>query len=174
MGSAMLMAALSAASTAAQISAQNKAAQAAGRAANARTLMQYKQEEMAQQETKAAAGAKLTEEDRKRLAERGKIRAAQSESGVSGVSSIRELATSYMEQAFETGTIVSKEEAELRSSGMKMTSTYLEGKSAVNEANSKISSPLSTVLQIGSSAVQGYAAGGGYGEAKADTTWYKR
>jgi hypothetical protein len=173
-GPAMLMAALAAASTAAQISEKHKAAQAEGKAANARTMMMYKQRESEQEEIKAAAGAKLTDEERKRTVERGKVRAMMSETGLAGISSIRELANTYMQSSFEQGSIISKEEAELRSSGKKAESDYLLGKSKVNEANSKIGSPLSTVLQIGSSAAMGYASGGGFSEANANTAWYSR
>lgn len=156
------MAIISGATTAAQISAQNKAAQAQAQAARARTEAMYKQQEAQQQEIKAEAGAKMTEEALKRQAERGSIKAAQGESGVSGASPLRELANSYMQQAFDTGTIVSKEEAQLRTSGMQSESTYLEGVSAVNQANSSMSSPLSAMLQIGASAGTSYALAGGF------------
>lgn len=169
----MTMAALSVLSTAAQISAQNKAAQAQGRAANARTQAMYAQQQAQQEEVKAQAGAKLTEEALARQAERGKIQAAQGESGVAGVSSIRELANSYMQQSFDTGSIVSKEEAAIRSSAMQSQASYLEGVNAVNQANSQITSPISAMLQIGIAGAGAYASGSEIQGKAAEGSWIK-
>lgn len=150
------MAILSGVSSAIGISGSNKAAEAQQRAAVQRTEMMYQQEAQEQQEIITEAGLEATNEARERLRERGAIQAAQAESGVAGASPLRELADTYMQEAINTGTIISKQEAKLRASGMRNQQYYLEGVSAVNQAESQKTTGLAAALQIGTNTAMGY------------------
>ena len=153
------------ASTAMSISETNKAATREAEAANTRAQMMYNQQEQEQQEIQAEAGLELTNRNREALREQASMRAGAAESGVVGISPLRELANVYMQESIDAGSIISKEEAQIRSSGMQSQQTYLEGVSAVNVANSKMSTGLNAALQIGMSGAQGYAMGAGIGAA---------
>ena len=150
------------ASTAMSISETNKAATREAEAANTRAQMMYNQQEQEQQEIQAEAGLELTNRNREALREQASMRAGAAESGVVGISPLRELANVYMQESIDAGSIISKEEAQIRSSGMQSQQTYLEGVSAVNVANSKMSTGLNAALQIGMSGAQGYGMMGGF------------
>lgn len=149
------MVVVSAGTTAMNIDAQNKAAEEQQQAAVARQNLINKQQEQQMQEVQAEAGAQMTNEARERLRERGAIQAASAESGVAGASPLRELANVYVQEAFNTGTIVSKEEAALRTTAMQSQQTQLETQSAVNEAESAKTTGLAAILQIGTAGAQG-------------------
>lgn len=153
------------ATTAMSINQQNKAAEDAQNAAVARQNLMNKQQEQQMQEVQAEAGAALTNEARERLRERGKIQAASAESGVAGASPLRELANTYVQEAFNTGTIISKEEAALRSTAMQSQQTQLETQSAINQAESSKTTGLAAALQIGVAGLQGYGMAGGFSAA---------
>lgn len=155
------MAIISGASTAMQISQTNKATQRQQEAAVAQQNLMNQQRAQEMEEIKAEAGMEATQEARERLAERASIKAAQAESGVAGVSPLRELANVYMQEAINTGTIISKQEAELRTSGMQAQRDYLSTVSAINQAESQKTTGLAAALQIGVAGAQGYAMSGG-------------
>jgi len=154
---AITAAVVTAAATASSISQGNQAAEDAQRAAVARQRLMNQQQEQQMQEIQAEAGAALTNETRERLREKGKIQAASAESGVAGASPLRELANTYMQEAFTTGTIISKEEAALRTAAMQSQQTRLETQSAINQAESTKSTGLGAALQIAGSAFSGYS-----------------
>ena len=147
-----------------QIQGQNAAAQAQQENIAATTRMNYKMKEMQEQELKAQAGAKLTEEAIKRYAERGKIQAAQAESGVAGVSPLRELSNTYFQESLTKGSIVSEEEAKQATIGIENMNTYLQGLSQIKHLESQKSSGIDSAVQIGMTALQGYTmADGSFG-----------
>lgn len=164
------MALLGAASSAANVAATNKQAQAQAEAAVSATNLAYKQQEMEQEEIRQETGVQLTAEALKRVEERGKVRAAQAESGVAGISSARELANTYLQEALTTGTIISKEEARLRTSGLHSQQSFLSGVSSVNQATASMYSPLTAALTIGAGAASAYATAGGFGPVKQSTS----
>ena len=149
------------ASTAMSISETNKAATREAEAANTRTQVMYNQQEQEQQEIQAEAGLELTNRNREALREQASMRAGAAESGVVGISPLRELANVYMQEAIDVGTIISKEEAQLRTIGMQSQQTYLETQSSINQAESAKSTGLDAALQIGMAAAGGYMMGGG-------------
>jgi hypothetical protein len=66
-----------------------------------------------------------------------------------------------MQEAIDVGTIISKEEAQLRTIGMQSQQTYLETQSSINQAESQKSTGLDAALQIAAGGAQGYMLGGG-------------
>ena len=149
------------ASTAMSISETNKAAEDAQAAAVARQNVMNQQRAQEMEEVQAEAGLEATNEARESLRQQASIRAAQAESGVAGISPLRELANVYMQEAIDVGTIISKEEAQLRTIGMQSQQTYLETQSSINQAESQKSTGLDAALQIGMAAAGGYMMGGG-------------
>jgi len=155
----IVFAALSAVSTAASINQGNKAAEDAQAAAVARQNLMNQQQAQEMEEVQAEAGLEATNEARESLRQQASIRAAQAESGVAGVSPLRELANVYMQEAIDVGTIISKEEAQLRTIGMQSQQTHLETQSSINQAESQKSTGLNAALQIAASGAKGYATG---------------
>ena len=151
------------------ISETNKAAEDAQAAAVDRQNVMNQQRAQEMEEVQAEAGLEATNEARESLRQQASIRAAAAESGVAGASPLRELANVYMQEAIDVGTIISKEEAQLRTIGMQSQQTYLETQSSINQAESQKSTGLDAALQIGMSGAQGYMLGGG-GAAAATST----
>lgn len=155
------MAVVSAGISAASISAQNKSLTQQQNAINSAARMNYNMEQQKQADIASKAGMDLTAEALKRQAERGRIRVAQSESGVTGASPLRELANSYLQQSFTAGSIVSKEEADIYSSSMKNVSTYLDTKNQINTLQANKTTGLAALTQVAIAGAGGYMAGGG-------------
>ena len=143
------------------ISETNKAAEDAQAAAVDRQNVMNQQRAQEMEEVQAEAGLEATNEARESLRQQASIRAAAAESGVAGISPLRELANVYMQEAIDVGTIISKEEAQLRTIGMQSQQTYLETQSSINQAESAKSTGLDAALQIGMAAAGGYMMGGG-------------
>lgn len=165
------MAVLSAGSTALSIKAQNEAIAQQQESINATTMMNYSLKKQQEEEVKQKAAVELTGEQIKRVQERGAIKAAQGESGVAGASPLRELANSYLQQSLTAGSIISKEEAEQRSIGLEMQSTYLQSLSEYNKLESQATEGWEAGLQILQSGIQGglsgYSMGGALGASSA-------
>ena len=149
------MATISMVSTGMQIKAQNEAAQAQQESIAATTRMNYALKQQQEMEAKAAIGMEKTNESIKRFQERGKVQAAQAESGVAGASPLREMANTYLQEALTQGTITAKGEAQQRSIALEMQSTYLEGLSQINQLESQKTSEGSAWMQTIVSGVQG-------------------
>jgi len=147
--------------TAVQIDQGNKAAEDTQAAAVARQNLMNQQRAQEMEEVQAEAGLEATNEARESLRQQASIRAAAAESGVAGISPLRELANVYMQEAIDVGTIISKEEAQLRTIGMQSQQTYLETQSSINQAESAKSTGLDAALQIAAAGAQGYMLGGG-------------
>ena len=143
------------------INETNKAAEDAQAAAVDRQNVMNQQRAQEMEEVQAEAGLEATNEARESLRQQASIRAAAAESGVAGASPLRELANVYMQEAIDVGTIISKEEAQLRTIGMQSQQTYLETQSNINQAESQKSTGLDAALQIAAGGAQGYAMMGG-------------
>lgn len=156
---AVVMGSLAAASTGMQIKAQNEAIQAQQESIAATTKMNYALKQQQEMEAKAAIGMKKTAESIKRFQERGRIQAAQSESGVSGASPLREMANTYLQESLTQGSITTEGEAKQRSIALQMQSTYLEGLSQINSLESQKTSESSAWMQTISAGAQGAAQG---------------
>jgi len=141
-----------------QANAQFRAQQEAQRANQA--LQQQKMQEL-----KIQASMELTKESKARRVEAGKIIAKQADTGLVGATPMRNLADVYIQEALTSGTIISKEEAKLRTVGYESLADARRTTSAMNQIESKaaasMTSPLGALFKIGTSAAGGYMMGGG-------------
>ena len=160
-GPAAAFAALAGGTSLASGVAQNSALRDQQDAAAAAARLNYNIEAQKQQDIRQEAGIALTQEGIKRAEERGRIRASQAETGVSGASSLREYANTYLKASMTKGSIISKEEAMLYSSGLQQQQTYLQTANTINQLQSQKSSPLELITKTAVSAVGGYMAAGG-------------
>jgi hypothetical protein len=80
-----------------------------------------------------------------------------------------------MQDAIDSGSIISMAESDIVQIGTQSQADFLQTRSRINTAQSKKTSGLASVLQIGASAAGGYASGGGgsWSNAKTSfkTTW---
>lgn len=143
------------------IQQQNKALTEQQNAMASAANLNYQLEQQKEVSRIEAAGLELTQEQRQRNAERATMRAAAGESGVAGASPLRNTANSYVQQALSTGSIISKEEADLYSSSMENVSNYARTLSGINQAQSQKTTGFNALMQIGLSAGGGYMAAGG-------------
>ena len=157
---------LTATSSIMSMQAANDAAQAQQESIAATTRMNYLLKQQEEEELKAKAGMEMSGEQIKRLQERGKMQAAQAESGVAGASPLRELMSSYLQESLTQGSIISKAEAEQRTIALQNQSTYLQGLSQINQLESQKTNESDAWTQsLISGAVAGlsvYSAGGGF------------
>lgn len=156
------MAAISAVQTAAQISAANQAAEAQQNAAVERQRAMNMQRKLEMEETNKKAALELAQEKRKAKREFSASVVMAAESGVSGATTLRNLADVYMQESFKSGSIQSLAESDIVRIASQSQSDFLQTRSDINIAESKKSTGLSAALQIGASATSGYAAGGGF------------
>ena len=164
------MAAVGAIGTAAQISAANQAAEAQQAAAIENQKIMNAQRVLQAEETKKEAAIKLTQNEREALRQKSRIKVGAAESGVAGGAVFRNLANVYTQKAISDGTITALNESDLVQIGMESQSDFMKTKNAINIAESKKTTGLAAVLQIGAGAAQGYGAGGGFNTGM---TWDK-
>lgn len=155
------MAVIMAAQSAAQISAANQAAESAQVAAVERQQAMNAQRQLEMEQANKKAALEMTEEKREALREQAAARVAAAESGVAGVVNLRNIGNVYMQESFDTGSIAALNEAEIAKIGKQSESDFLVTRSAINEAEAKKTTGIAAALQIGASAAQGYATGGG-------------
>lgn len=166
---ALAVAAISAVGSASKIAATNKAAEGAQEAAVNKQSAMNIQRMQEMEDVSKKTGMDLTNLKRESLRQQSSARVAAAESGVSGASTLRNLGNVYMQESFNAGSIVSLSESQVQQIGVQSQADFLSTRSAVNQAESQKSTGLSAALQIGASAVSGYAAGGGFAAATAVT-----
>jgi hypothetical protein len=161
------MAIISAVGTASQISASNTAADAEQDAALDQQIAMNAQRIQEMEEVNRKAALELTEEKRESLREQASARVASAESGAVGGVALRNLANVYMQDAIDSGTIISMAESDIVQIGTQSQADFLQTRSRINTAQSKKSSGLSSILQIGTSAAGGYGSAGGFSSGTA-------
>ena len=158
------MAALATVSTASSISAANSAAESEQDAAIQQQNIMKQQRSLEEEETNRKAGLELTQAKRESLQQKSAATVAAAESGVSGASTLRNLGNVYMQESFKAGSIISLNEAQVARIGVQSQADFVSTRSAIQSAENKKTTGMAAALQIGGSAMQGYAAGGGFGE----------
>lgn len=171
---ATTMMALMATSKAAEISSTNQAAEAAQTAAIEQQRVQDTQTQYQAEEVKSKAALELAQTEREALRKQAARRVSAAESGVAGASHFRNLMDVSMQKSFEQGSIISLQETDLAGLGLQSQADMLRTRSTINQAEGRKSTGLSSALQIGAAAGQGYAVGGGFSEASAGLPWYRR
>ncbi len=158
------MAVITAAGTAAELSATNSEAEAVQESAITQQNIMIQQRNMEMEEENRATALKLTQEKREALQEQSAIRVAAAESGVSGGSTLRNLANVYVQESIDAGSIISLNETQLAQIGVQSQADFTSTRNTINTAESKKSTGLSAALQIGASGASGYASGGGFAD----------
>lgn len=158
------MAVMSMATTAMQIQQQNDAAGAQMDAATAAARQDYillnrKQEEVGKQEALEA-----TERVRQGERERAKMRVAMGEAGVAGVTPLRVLGNSMLQEQYDVGVMEANRDAQFMSVQDEKNKVNADAASRINVAKSNVVSPFMAGLQIAGSGVKGYMSG--YGAMK--------
>jgi hypothetical protein len=153
---------ISAAGTAMQVSSANRAAQANQQAAVDQQTMQNNLRIQEQQDQKMVGREELTAQKREALAQQASMRAAQGESGVQGFSPFRNLANIYMQESFNNGSIISFTDTKVQQIARQSEMDARQTKNLINVEESKKTSPLGALVQMGTSAASAYAAGGGF------------
>jgi len=161
-GAQTAMMGLGVASTAASLVGQQRAAKAqqdaavaSQRAQNAQTLNEY-------QAKNEKVGISLAERAREALRERSRQQVAQAESGVAGISPLKEIANTYMQQGIDNGSLISKGGSALEQTGANAEARYQSNASNYATGKAKQVNGLTAGLQIGMSGVQGYYQGKKY------------
>jgi len=171
------MAIISAVGTAAQISASNTAADSEQDAALDQQAAMNMQRVQEMEEVDRKTALELTEKKRESLRAQASARVSSAESGIAGGVSLRNLANVYMQDAIDSGSVIAMAEADIVQIGTQSQADYLQTRSRINQAQSKKSSGLSSILQIGGAAAGGYSSGGGsnmtWGQSKTafKNTW---
>jgi len=167
------MAGLAMVSTGMQIKAQNEALQEQQESVAATTRMNYALKQQQEQELKEQAGLEKTKVAIEKFQERGKIQAAQAESGVAGASPLREFANTYLQESLTQGSITATTESKQRTLALENQSTYLQGLSQINQLESQKTDESDAWMQTIMSGVQGgmsgYSMGSSLGASSATT-----
>ena len=158
---ALAIGALMAASKASEISAGNQAAASEQESAIQQQSIMNQQRTMEAEGIKAKAGQELTTKKRERMRELSSAKVAGAESGVAGISSLRAMSNTFMQESLDAGTIVSLQETNLAQVGVQSQADFLSTRSSINAAENKKVTGLGAALQIGASGVSGYSGAGG-------------
>jgi hypothetical protein len=147
--------------TANSIQQQNKALTQQQQALVDAANLNMKMEQQKEADRIAQTGMELTQEERVKFAEQGSMRAAAAESGVAGVSPLRNLTNIYVQHSLTKGSIITNQEMDLYTSSMGNINTYAQTQSGINQAQSQKTTGFEALAQIGMSAAGGYMAAGG-------------
>jgi hypothetical protein len=158
-GLAISMAGLSAGNVAAQIHSQGKQAQAAGESATNAATADYMATSEAADQTNAAANAEALKLKRQALIERGRLIAAQSETGFIGNSPIRELNNQRLREQEALGTLEVNQANALVQNSRESNKIFSNAQSRFNEAIAGRTGGLAAGLMIASGGVQGGVQG---------------
>jgi hypothetical protein len=151
--------------TANSIQQQNKALTQQQQALVDAANLNMKMEQQKEADRIAQTGMELTQEERVKFAEQGSMRAAAAESGVAGVSPLRNLTNIYVQHSLTKGSIITNQEMDLYTSSMGNINTYAQTQSGINQAQSQKTTGFEALAQISMSAAGGYmAAGGTFGD----------
>mgnify|MGYP001306974259 CR=1 FL=1 len=115
-------------------------------------LNKQRAEEMARQ-----TGFELTGEGMRANQARGSITAQQADTGVSGVSALRQLSNSIMQESLNKGTIVSKGETKQMEVALGNQQLYLDSVSKINALQSQKKSGVEQLMSSALAGAQMYA-----------------
>ena len=147
------------ASTAAAMDQQRRAAnQQADSAEEAARIQQQTLAQRNQQEA-IATTQQMSERQRQYLRERGAIRAATAESGLSGISPLRNLVSAGANLEMDYDTIATNNAFARQQSMTEAMGIAAQRQSRIDSAMASVPSSLGAALQIGMAGTQGYLAG---------------
>lgn len=157
----IVMAALAAGSSAYGIKQQNDQAEVQAASAKNAATADYMAVDAAATQTGQAANQEALKLKRQALIERGRIVAAQSETGFFGNSPLREMLNAKLKEREALGTNRYNLGNAMEQGGRDSAKVFADETSRVNEARSRVTNYWAAGLQIASAGVQGGAAGYG-------------
>lgn len=162
---AIISAVATAASTAMSISAQNDQAEASADAAKNAAAADYQQQVEQQSQVDQQSAIEKSERARQAMIERASLRTAQGESGLAGISPLREMNAIDMKQTYDMSIMDANRNNKIKQIETEKNSTYVNAQGRVNTANASKVSPLMAGLQIGMSGTSGALQGYTYGKS---------
>lgn len=155
----LAMMGVSVASSGMQIQAQRQQAKYEMQAASQAAINDYIQLGELQRQQSEEHNVEVSERIAQSMRERSRAVVAMGESGVTGVSPLREIAASYMLAQKDTGIMGVNYANKTKQTNAGIYNTYANHASRVNQASGKMGSFWGTALQIGSAAYGGYSQG---------------
>ena len=153
------MAALAAGGTAYGIKKQNDAAEVAADSAKSSAAADYMAVSDAADQTNKAAANEALKLKRMALIERGRIMAAQSETGFIGNSPLREMLNARLKEREALGTTRFNQETALVQNSRESGKIFADATGRVNQARASVTGGWAAGLMIASSGVEGGAQG---------------
>jgi len=160
-----VMAALAAGGAAYSINQQNKATAVASESAKSAAAADYMATTDAAEQTNAAAAGEAMKLKRQALIERGRIVSAQSETGFSGNSPLREMLVARTKEAEALGTTKVNQANALVQNSRDSAKIFSVAQGRVNEARAAFVNPFAAGLMIATSGVEGAGKGYTYGSS---------
>lgn len=158
---------ISAAGTAMQVSSANRSAQANQQAAVDQQTMQNNLRIQEQQDQNRQAGLEMTNLAREAARVSATQRVAQGESGVSGMTNYRNMSAILMEASFKKGSIIDLNATQIGQIARQSEMDARQTKNVINIEESKKTSPLGAIVQMGTSAADTYSRAAGFGAGSA-------
>lgn len=154
-----MMALMAAASTAVGIRQQGAAAEATAESAHAAAINQSNDLQARQAENNLRTSQELSERQRQHMRERSRIRASTAESGLSGISPLRNLVTSNINAALDLDTINLNSDLTSQQSMRNQNTVAAQRQSRIDAAMGQVPSAFGSLLQIGQAGLGGFNAG---------------
>lgn len=153
------LAVVQAASTTLSIVGQNQAASAEADAARNATIADYNTLQEQERQVNNQSTLERMERMRQAQRERARLRVAMGESGLDGVSPLREINNSFLQESYDIGVMQENKENKIHMNTLQKESAYATGRGRYNAAKSRMVNPLLGALMIGGSGIEGYGSG---------------
>jgi hypothetical protein len=154
-----VMAAAAAASTTMSIQAANNQAEAQVDASNKAAAADYTSQTTQQDQVNQQAAQEKMQRAQQAMAERAKLRVTAGESGVGGLSPMKDIAETYMNQGLDASTLETNRANKVRQIQNEKDSTSATAQGRRSVAMAGMSSGWTAGLQIGTAALSGSASG---------------
>lgn len=156
---AVISAAAAAASTTMSIQAANNQAEAQVDAANKASAADYVSQTTQQEQVNQQAAQEKMQRAQQAMAERAQLRVTAGESGVGGLSPMKDIAETYMNQGLDASTLETNRANKVRQIQNEKDSTFATARGRRSVAMAGMSSGWTAGLQIGTAALRGAASG---------------
>lgn len=166
---AAAMAAINAIGTLVDVQQRNQQARQLIKHANIAAALDYNAIEEQQTQINKASQLEQVERAKQAMRERSRLKAAMSDANVTGLTPLRELAASYLQQEYDVGVMKANQEYKLGESERGKYLVEANRQSRILQARSQMTNPFLALLQIGSSALSGF--GSGYQMQSSMRTW---
>lgn len=152
---AAIMAITAATSTAMSIKASNDQAEAQSKAASNAAASDYIQQTEQQDQTNQQAALEKTERARQAMIERAKLRVSQGEAGIGGLTPMKEMQESYMNETYDASILETNRANRIRQIEAEKEGVRANAQGRINVSRSGVTPGWAAGLQIGFSGVEG-------------------